>query len=369
MMTKRIKWTGLLSLLAVTILLISGCQQPLSNQDLSADPFTLPWSFDEEGRIISISGNSGGHTAGGNSDFQLSMDNTSGNALWHGVYCILLIDEEGVIKEVAHEQYSVPVGLKTQKTVTVEFPEDLEGPLGLCIVLPQHSSMATTLWVGSNRSEGAGPWPNIETCPCCLTEEVSRQLAETFVRNSPTFKYDGDMASLELVETLYPDIENAWQFCFRFESAHAGYGDRDGQMLAQVITPHEVIVTVEKGVVKNAIMDGEWDMVNQCMLDGIEISLAPIHEVDVQFMESDPVQVGVQIKGGLRDGCTTFHNATVTRDGNNVNIEVTTQRPRDAMCNQVYTFFEEYLNIGSDFESGVTYTINVNDYTTTFVMQ
>jgi inhibitor of cysteine peptidase len=103
------------------------------------------------------------------------------------------------------------------------------------------------------------------------------------------------------------------------------------------------------------------------MLENAEISLAPIHEVDVYFMESFPVQVGVHIKGGLRDGCTTFHDAVVTQTGNRVNIEVTTQRPRDAMCTQVYGYFEENLNIGSNFTTGTTYTLKVNDYTTTFV--
>jgi hypothetical protein len=101
--------------------------------------------------------------------------------------------------------------------------------------------------------------------------------------------------------------------------------------------------------------------------DEIEISLAPIHEVEVIFMESFPVQVGVYIKGGLRDGCTTFHDTVVTREGNTINIEVTTQHPKDTACPAVYTFFEKNLNIGSNFTAGATYTLEVNDYTTTFL--
>jgi hypothetical protein len=69
-----------------------------------------------------------------------------------------------------------------------------------------------------------------------------------------------------LAETLYPDIENAWTFVIRFESRHAGYGDRTGQMLAQVITTHEAVVTVERGAIESAIMDEKWDMINQKML-------------------------------------------------------------------------------------------------------
>ncbi|MDD4987246.1 MAG: hypothetical protein PHQ43_16035, partial [Dehalococcoidales bacterium] len=91
------------------------------------------------------------------------------------------------------------------------------------------------------------------------------------------------------------------------------------------------------------------------------------HEVDVLFMESFPVQVGVHIQGGLRDGCTTFRDAVVTREGNTINIEITVQKPKDAVCPAVYNFFEENLNLGSDFTAGATYTLKVNDYITTFV--
>lgn len=219
---------------------------------------------------------------------------------------------------------------------------------------------AMTLVIGACATPGPGANDRI-------TEAQARQIAQDFVRNSPTFAFDGIDDTLQLVETIYPDMENTWQFVLHFESRHAGYGDRTGQMLAEVITPHVAVITVENGEVKSAVMDEKWDMISQEMLEEMEISLAPIHEVTVLFMESFPVQIGVHIKGGLRDSCTTFHDAAVTREGNAINIEVTTQRPRDAICAQVYGFFEENLNLGSDFTAGRTYTLKVNEYTTTFV--
>ncbi|MFW6150969.1 MAG: plastocyanin/azurin family copper-binding protein [Chloroflexota bacterium] len=99
------------------------------------------------------------------------------------------------------------------------------------------------------------------------TEAESRQMAEDFVRDSATFQFDGIEDSLELVETLYPDMEYAWQFVFQFDSRHAGYGDREGQMLAQVITPHEAVIAVERGEVINAVMDEKWHMMEQQMLE------------------------------------------------------------------------------------------------------
>jgi len=101
----------------------------------------------------------------------------------------------------------------------------------------------------------------------------------------------------------------------------------------------------------------------------LEIRPAPIHEVRVAIAESYPPQVMVYIQGGLSDGCTTFHELKTERNGNTVNITVTTQRPKDAVCTQVYGYFEQNVNLGSDFVSSQTYTINVNDKMTTFVME
>lgn len=100
-----------------------------------------------------------------------------------------------------------------------------------------------------------------------LNEDQARQKAEQFIKSCPTFTFDGIGGSLVLKETLYPDIENAWTFVFEFESRQSGYGDRAGQMLLQVITPHEVMITVEQGNIITAIMDGAWDMLAQAFID------------------------------------------------------------------------------------------------------
>ncbi len=210
-----------------------------------------------------------------------------------------------------------------------------------------------------------------------LTEEQARQKAEEFVRKSPTFVFDGIEETLELASSdmcpVTVSFESSvkpacWQFTYRFESAHAGYGDRTGMMVAEVITPHEAVITIEGEEVKSAVMDGKWDMLRQVQTDNEEtlVSPAPIHNVEVVFMESFPVQVGVQIEYGLRDGCTSFHDSSVTRDGNVITIEITTQRPVEAICDMAYRFGEEYLNLGSDFTEGATYTLKVNDVTTEF---
>jgi len=97
-----------------------------------------------------------------------------------------------------------------------------------------------------------------------FSREESQQIAEEFVKNSPTFMFDGIEETLKLTETLPPVVTlSGWQFAFEFDSRHAGYGDRTGQVLAQVITPHQAVIVVEQGKVTHAVIDEKWDMIKQ----------------------------------------------------------------------------------------------------------
>jgi hypothetical protein len=139
---------------------------------------------------------------------------------------------------------------------------DTTGQVVLPVITP-HRAVITVETMDVVEAVMDGRWDMSAQKFIALSEEEALDIAGDFVRNSPTFVYDGIVGTLEHVETLYPDIENAWTFVFRFESAHAGYGDRTGQMLAQVITPHEAHVTVENGAVVSALMDEQWDMLQQ----------------------------------------------------------------------------------------------------------
>jgi hypothetical protein len=98
----------------------------------------------------------------------------------------------------------------------------------------------------------------------------------------------------------------------------------------------------------------------------VEISLAPIHAVTVAILKSNPPQIGVNLQGGLRDGGTTFSDLQISREGDTIRITVTVQRPREGVFPAIYTYFEKYVNLGSQFTVGQTYTLKVNDYTTSF---
>jgi hypothetical protein len=100
----------------------------------------------------------------------------------------------------------------------------------------------------------------------------------------------------------------------------------------------------------------------------VEIGPAPIHDVKIAVTLSQPQEVLVYIKGGLRDTCTTFSDLNTERTGNAISIKVNVQTLTGQICGQVYTFFERCVDLGSDFVSGQVYTVIVNDKTTTFTM-
>jgi hypothetical protein len=107
-----------------------------------------------------------------------------------------------------------------------------------------------------------------------ITEAEGRQLAEEYLRNSPTFQYDGIAGSIVYQETLYAFCEGCWGFVFAFQCAHAGYGDRTGQVLAQVITDHEAVIGVSNGQLDGGTIDEYWDMATQQPVTEPEIQTA-----------------------------------------------------------------------------------------------
>jgi hypothetical protein len=119
-----------------------------------------------------------------------------------------------------------------------------------------------------------------DPAPETVSEEASRAIAREWVETqSPTYLFDG--MELEYVETLYPDIvgcDACYQFVFAFESRAVGYGDRTGQILAEAITPHEIIVTTENGEVTRVVTDSVYDEMAARTLDDTAQSNVPSGE-------------------------------------------------------------------------------------------
>jgi hypothetical protein len=120
-----------------------------------------------------------------------------------------------------------------------------------------------------------------------ITEAESREIARAFVENSPTYQFDG--FDLVYNQTIVLRCPSCWMFVFEFKSRHAGYGDRTGQVLAQVITPHTAVITVINGTVTGAVLDEQWDMITQTYFQEAEMT---IEEAMAIAQNSDCVQEG-----------------------------------------------------------------------------
>ena len=190
------------------------------------------------------------------------------------------------------------VGSGTKQFISGEWLITISYP----IVLPENTVYKIVVlnietgwhWEGSVSFEGTVI--EIDTLKQ-LSKEDSRNTALEFIKQSPTFVFDGIEETLKFSNDIAISIPFTWTFIFQFDSAHAGYGDRTGRMLAQVITPHEVAITIEQGEIAYASMDNEWDMINQMELDGVDPNDVIVPEesditgtiTDIDVVDSDTI--------------------------------------------------------------------------------
>ncbi|MCB0203983.1 MAG: hypothetical protein KDI55_06090 [Anaerolineae bacterium] len=98
----------------------------------------------------------------------------------------------------------------------------------------------------------------------------------------------------------------------------------------------------------------------------VQYGEAMVENVDVQILESFPVQVHVVVTGYLPDGCTTLDEPTTQRNGNEFVVTLTTQRPADAMCTQALQSFEVVVPLDVEGLPAGQYTVDVNGVSTSF---
>ena len=153
----------------------------------------------------------------------------------------------------------------------------------------------------------------------------------------------------------------------------------DGEPGLLVTTPTDCIAFDDSGQVPighhapSVVIDRTPEPDEVVVGDGIErvLTPAPIESVSIIVLESFPPQYQVQIAYGLPNSCTAPGSTDLDRDGNTITITVTMQVPADdgLVRAQVYRTVDTTVGLGSDFESGETYKVVVNDVTKTFIAQ
>lgn len=141
--------------------------------------------------------------------------------------------------------------------------------------------------------------------PTTLSEDVETskaiKIAQAYVKSSPTFSFDGipdslDMISVNALES-YPV---QYRIEFEFDSRQSGYGDREDQILAQVITPHKITVVVSGGKVISAVTDETWDELNhQYILKNPKLSSSdkPVKQFDGKVVDYQSLISAIESRG------------------------------------------------------------------------
>jgi len=159
-----------------------------------------------------------------------------------------------------------------------------------------------------------------------LGDEVSEadatvELALEFVKNSPTFLFDGMSETVKIVDTIIMESYPVqYVVIIEFDSRHAGFGDRTGEVLAQGAAAHRdrdafsVFFLQEAIVVENGLLEvfrkiraddqlldivaEVEEVVQPLRFSGLE---QPVDlRLVVPFGEQEGAQVGHQEFAGLR---------------------------------------------------------------------
>ena len=92
-------------------------------------------------------------------------------------------------------------------------------------------------------------------------------VAQRYVVTTPTFGFDGDINSLktEYVGST-KSIPPQHIFKVTFDSSHGGYGNRQDQVLTQMITPHTMTILVSEGNIVSAVTDETFDEIKELFI-------------------------------------------------------------------------------------------------------
>ena len=184
---------------------------------------------------------------------------------------VILVVSFGLIFSASYAQMTFTVQLSPLKQISKGImPEDVVCNQGLVLVLKESGNSPACVKTSTAKVLIERSWAKdipIEESSAEDTKSLVLDIAENFIVSSPTFAFDGMKETLQVELTaIRESFPEQYVIQAEFSSSQAGYGDRTGLMLAQVITPHTMELVVVSGEVISAKMDKTWDELNQKML-------------------------------------------------------------------------------------------------------
>lgn len=155
-------------------------------------------------------------------------------------------------------------------------------------ILPVITLLAALMFTGASffAPQGSGDG---------FTQGGVEDIALKYLLGSPTFAYDGIPDSVNILDVVAMEsFPVQYVVTIAFDCSHAGYGDRTGQILAQVITFHEIRVKIVEGWVVSAVIDDMWDELNQ-QEEGRNDSPDQAKDLAVQYIIENYPELGVEL--------------------------------------------------------------------------
>ena len=94
---------------------------------------------------------------------------------------------------------------------------------------------------------------------------------------------------------------------------------------------------------------------------------AVVESIDVQMLESMPVQANAVLRGYFPDGCTVIDSYDQAQAGSTIRIRLTTRRT-NTVCAQVVTFFEQSIPLNVLGLPAGNYDVRVNELIAPFTL-
>jgi hypothetical protein len=91
---------------------------------------------------------------------------------------------------------------------------------------------------------------------------------------------------------------------------------------------------------------------------------APIDRLEVSVSGT---QATLKLTAGLPSGCAKRDSSSISRAGDTISVTVLNSMPKgNPVCTMIYGQYDLSIDLGSSFTPGASYTVRVNDKTTTF---
>ncbi|MDQ7091241.1 MAG: hypothetical protein Q9M50_11495 [Methylococcales bacterium] len=111
----------------------------------------------------------------------------------------------------------------------------------------------------------------------------------------------------------------------------------------------------------------DFEVINYTKIKANSIEYAPIQTVDIQILESFPVQVNVVAKGVFSDGCGNIDKTYSKKQGETFTIIITQKRIGE-VCIAALVPFEKVIPLDVNGLTAGSYNINVNHIKSSFII-